>query len=88
MHSYALKARYIQRGADSPRTVTHFDPVFSIDMGRLLVGTNYRGDFEEWLMGVVDEVRESNGAIILFIEEVHTLIGAGGYNASSAANIF
>ncbi|KAF9606262.1 hypothetical protein IFM89_024083 [Coptis chinensis] len=39
-------------------------------MGRLLVGTNYRGDFEERLMGIVDEVRESNGAIILFIEEL------------------
>ncbi|KAF9623002.1 hypothetical protein IFM89_035983 [Coptis chinensis] len=76
----------IVKNADIPEKFRE-NKVFSIDMGRLLAGTSYRGDFEERLNGVVDEVRESNGAIILFIDEVHTLIGAGGYNASSAANI-
>ncbi|CAL5368689.1 unnamed protein product [Camellia sinensis] len=63
-------------------------PVFSIDMGRLIAGTSNRGEFEERLLNVVDEVKQSEGAIILFIDELHTLIGDGaGGQALDAANI-
>ncbi|KAL7232873.1 hypothetical protein ACSBR2_010809 [Camellia fascicularis] len=62
--------------------------VFSIDMGRLIAGTSNRGEFEERLLNVVDEVKQSEGAIILFIDELHTLIGDGaGGQAVDAANI-
>ncbi|CAL5325487.1 unnamed protein product [Camellia sinensis] len=62
--------------------------VFSIDMGRLIAGTSNRGEFEERLLNVVDEVKQSEGAIILFIDELHTLIGDGaGGQALDAANI-
>ncbi|CAL5370331.1 unnamed protein product [Camellia sinensis] len=62
--------------------------VFSIDMGRLIAGTSNRGEFEERLLNVVDEVKQSEGAIILFIDELHTLIGDGaGGQALNAANI-
>ncbi|KAF2322957.1 hypothetical protein GH714_032434 [Hevea brasiliensis] len=62
--------------------------VFALDMGRLISGASNRGDFEERLMEVVDEVKEADGAIILFIDELHTIVGVGaGGQALDAANI-
>ncbi|KAF6176718.1 hypothetical protein GIB67_041907 [Kingdonia uniflora] len=62
--------------------------LYSIDMARLVAGTHYRGDFEERLVKLIDEVKQSNGSIILFIDEVHTLIGAGNASGKNdAANI-
>ncbi|XP_017974457.1 PREDICTED: chaperone protein ClpC2, chloroplastic [Theobroma cacao] len=62
--------------------------IFSIDMGRLIAGASNRGEFEERLIMLIDEVKQSEGAIILFIDEVHTLIGAGaGGQGLDAANI-
>ncbi len=51
--------------------------IFSLDMGALVAGAKYRGEFEERLKAVLDEVRKSNGEIILFIDELHTIVGAG-----------
>ena len=51
--------------------------VFSLDMGALVAGAKYRGEFEERLKAVLNEIRESNGQIILFIDELHTIVGAG-----------
>ena len=62
--------------------------IFALDMGALMAGAKYRGEFEERLKAVVKEVSESNGEIILFIDEIHTLIGAGAMEgAMDAANI-
>ncbi len=62
--------------------------IYSLDMGALMAGAKYRGEFEERLKAVVREVTESNGEIILFIDEIHTLIGAGAAEgAMDAANI-
>ena len=63
--------------------------LFSLDMGALIAGAKYKGEFEERLKGVVNEVISSNGEIILFIDEIHTLVGAGasGEGAMDAANI-
>lgn len=62
--------------------------LFSLDMGALVAGAKYKGEFEERLKGVVNEVTQSNGEIILFIDEIHTLVGAGkGEGAMDAANI-
>jgi ATP-dependent Clp protease ATP-binding subunit ClpB len=63
--------------------------IYALDMGLLIAGAKYKGEFEERLKGVVKEVAESNGGIILFIDEIHTLIGAGGggEGAMDAANI-
>lgn len=63
--------------------------VFSLDMGALIAGAKYKGEFEERLKSVIKEVTESNGNIILFIDEIHTLVGAGGggEGAMDAANI-
>ncbi|MGB1207162.1 MAG: ATP-dependent chaperone ClpB [Chitinophagales bacterium] len=62
--------------------------VFALDMGALMAGAKYRGDFEERLKAVIKEVTESNGRIILFIDEIHTLVGAGATDgAMDAANI-
>ena len=62
--------------------------IFSLDMGALMAGAKYRGDFEERLKSVVKEVSESSGDVILFIDEIHTLIGAGAMEgAMDAANI-
>ncbi|MCF8370602.1 MAG: ATP-dependent chaperone ClpB [Bacteroidales bacterium] len=62
--------------------------VFSLDMGALIAGAKYKGEFEERLKSVVKEVVESNGEIVLFIDEIHTLVGAGkGEGAMDAANI-
>jgi ATP-dependent Clp protease ATP-binding subunit ClpB len=62
--------------------------IFALDMGQLIAGAKYKGEFEERLKGVVKEVAESGGEIILFIDEIHTLVGAGGgEGAMDAANI-
>ena len=62
--------------------------IFALDMGQLIAGAKYKGEFEERLKGVVKEVETSDGEIILFIDEIHTLIGAGGgEGAMDAANI-
>lgn len=62
--------------------------IFSLDMGALVAGAKYKGEFEERLKSVIHEVIESNGEIVLFIDEIHTLVGAGGgEGAMDAANI-
>lgn len=62
--------------------------VYSLDMGALIAGAKYKGEFEERLKSVVKEVTSSDGNIILFIDEIHTLVGAGGgEGAMDAANI-
>lgn len=63
--------------------------VFSLDMGALIAGAKYKGEFEERLKAVVKEVTDSDGSLILFIDEIHTLVGAGGggEGAMDAANI-
>lgn len=62
--------------------------VYSLDMGALVAGAKYKGEFEERLKSVINEVTKSEGSIILFIDEIHTLVGAGkGEGAMDAANI-
>ena len=62
--------------------------IYSLDMGALLAGAKYKGEFEERLKSVVNDVTKSEGRIILFIDEIHTLVGAGGgEGAMDAANI-
>jgi ATP-dependent Clp protease ATP-binding subunit ClpB len=63
--------------------------IYSLDMGQLIAGAKYKGEFEERLKAVIKEVTESDGQIILFIDEIHTLVGAGGggESAMDAANI-
>ena len=59
--------------------------IFSLDMGAMLAGAKYRGEFEERLKAVLDEVRKSDGRIILFIDELHTIVGAGKTEGSMDA---
>ena len=62
--------------------------IYSLDLASLVAGAKYKGEFEERLKAVIKEVTDSNGEVILFIDEIHTLIGAGGGNgAMDAANI-
>ena len=63
--------------------------IYALDMGQLIAGAKYKGEFEERLKNVIKEVTESDGQIILFIDEIHTLVGAGGggESAMDAANI-
>ena len=62
--------------------------IFALDMGALIAGAKYKGEFEERLKAVIKEVTESEGDIVLFIDEIHTLVGAGGgQGAMDAANI-
>ena len=62
--------------------------LLSLDMGALVAGAKYKGEFEERLKGVIDEVKKSDGKIILFIDELHTIVGAGsGEGSTSAANL-
>ncbi|MDD7390693.1 MAG: ATP-dependent chaperone ClpB [Lachnospiraceae bacterium] len=68
-------AQRIVRG-DVPETLKN-KTIFSLDMGALVAGAKYRGEFEERLKAVLDEVRKSEGRIILFIDELHTIVGAG-----------
>ncbi len=73
---------------DVPDNLKH-KVIYSLDMGQLIAGAKYKGEFEERLKGVIKEVTESDGSIILFIDEIHTLVGAGGggEGAMDAANI-
>ncbi|MBN1416458.1 MAG: ATP-dependent chaperone ClpB [Bacteroidales bacterium] len=72
---------------DVPETLKS-KQVYSLDMGALIAGAKYKGEFEERLKAVIKEVIASNGEIILFIDEIHTLVGAGkGEGAMDAANI-
>src|SRR6185312_7591292 len=62
--------------------------IFALDMGLLIAGAKYKGEFEERLKSVIKEVGDSDGEIIMFIDEIHTLVGAGGGDgAMDAANI-
>ncbi len=79
-------AQRIDRG-DVPENLKD-KQLFSLDMGQLIAGAKYKGEFEERLKSVVNEVTQSDGNIILFIDEIHTLVGAGaGEGAMDAANI-
>ncbi len=79
-------AHRIIRG-DVPEDLTH-KRIYSLDMGALIAGAKYKGEFEERLKSVVNEVIASDGEVILFIDEIHTLVGAGkGEGAMDAANI-
>lgn len=79
-------AQRIVRG-DVPENL-HNKRLFSLDMGALVAGAKYKGEFEERLKSVVNEVTAANGDIILFVDEIHTLVGAGkGEGAMDAANI-
>lgn len=79
-------AHRIMRG-DVPENLKQ-KQIYSLDMGALIAGAKYQGEFEERLKGVVNEVVASDGEIILFIDEIHTLVGAGKSNGSmDAANI-
>jgi len=79
-------AHRILRG-DVPENL-HGKQLYSLDMGALIAGAKYQGEFEERLKGVVNEVVKSEGQIILFIDEIHTLVGAGkSSGAMDAANI-
>ena len=79
-------AQRIVRG-DVPENLKN-KQLFSLDMGALVAGAKYKGEFEERLKGVIKEVTKSEGRIILFIDEIHTLVGAGGgEGAMDAANI-
>jgi ATP-dependent Clp protease ATP-binding subunit ClpB len=79
-------ARRILRG-DVPENLKN-KQVYSLDMGALIAGAKYKGEFEERLKSVINEVKKSEGNIILFIDEIHTLVGAGGgEGAMDAANI-
>lgn len=72
---------------DVPETLRTKE-IVALDMGTLIAGTQFRGQFEERIKSVIKEVQESNGEIILFIDELHTLVGAGGAEgAVDAANI-
>ena len=79
-------AHRILRG-DVPENLKN-KQVYSLDMGALVAGAKYKGEFEERLKAVINEVKKSEGNIILFIDEIHTLVGAGkGEGAMDAANI-
>jgi ATP-dependent Clp protease ATP-binding subunit ClpB len=62
--------------------------IYALDMGLLIAGAKYKGEFEERLKGVIKEVTGSDGEIILFIDEIHTLVGAGGGEGAMDAAIF
>lgn len=77
-------ARRIASG-DVPESLKN-KRLLSLDMGALVAGAKYRGEFEERLKGVVEEVKKSEGQIILFIDELHTIVGAGGGDGSMNAS--
>ena len=79
-------AQRIVRG-DVPENLRR-KQVYSLDMGALVAGAKYKGEFEERLKGVINDVLKADGEVILFIDEIHTLVGAGGgEGAMDAANI-
>ena len=79
-------AQRIVRG-DVPENLKH-KQVYSLDMGALIAGAKYQGEFEERLKAVINEITQAQGEIILFIDEIHTLVGAGkSSGAMDAANI-
>ncbi|KAL8150201.1 hypothetical protein V2J09_020009 [Rumex salicifolius] len=79
-------AQWIANG-DAPETIEG-KTVITLDMGLLVAGTKYRGEFEDRLKKLLDEIKQSNNEVILFIDEVHTLVGAGAAEgAMDAANI-
>lgn len=74
-------------GGDIPDNLKDKE-IFALDMGSLIAGAKYKGEFEERLKAVIKEVQNSDGKVILFIDEIHTLVGAGGgQGAMDAANI-
>ena len=80
-----LAHRIVQR--DVPENLKE-KTIYSLDMGALIAGAKYKGEFEERLKSVIKEVTGSDGSIVLFIDEIHTLVGAGGgQGAMDAANI-
>ena len=80
-----LAARIVR--GDVPENLKN-KQLYSLDMGALVAGAKYKGEFEERLKSVIKEVTHANGDIILFIDEIHTLVGAGGgEGAMDAANI-
>ena len=80
-----LASRIVQQ--DVPDSLKHRQ-LLALDMGSLIAGTKYRGEFEERLKGILQDIEKSEGQIILFIDEVHTLIGAGATEgAMDAANL-
>ena len=80
-----LAQRIVRR--DVPKSLLD-KQIFSLDMGALVAGAKYKGEFEERLKAIVNEVTQADGEIILFIDEIHTLVGAGkGEGAMDAANI-
>ena len=72
---------------DVPLALQHCK-IYSLDLAALIAGTTMRGQFEERLKEIIDEVKKSDGGIILFIDEIHTLLGAGAVGGSmDAANM-
>jgi ATP-dependent Clp protease ATP-binding subunit ClpB len=70
---------------DVPSTIAHMK-IMSLDLGQLVAGAKYRGEFEERLKGILKDIEESDGSIILFIDEIHTLVGAGAAEGSMDAS--
>ena len=61
--------------------------LMALDMGALIAGAKYRGEFEDRLKAVIKEVTDSNGRIVLFIDEIHTVVGAGATNGAMDAGV-
>ena len=61
--------------------------IWSLDMGALIAGAKFRGEFEDRLKAVIREVTDSNGGVILFIDEIHTVVGAGASEGSMDAGV-
>ncbi|XP_057477237.1 uncharacterized protein LOC130764949 isoform X3 [Actinidia eriantha] len=72
-------ARQFLSSSRSYSTAANSQQLISLDMGSLVASAKFRGEFEERLKAVLKEVTSSNGQIILFIDEIHTVVGAGGY---------